>query len=113
MVGNVLMCIGMAVIGFAESTFVAILGGVIYGLSNGINMPTIFAWAIDFAKPGKNGTRIRDDANGPRSRYWLRSCGFRLHVWRCSREHTEHLFFRGPFRCGRDLQLNRNQKEIS
>jgi MFS family permease len=58
MIGNVLMCIGMAVIGFAESTFVAILGGVIYGLSNGINMPTIFAWAIDFAKPGKTALAL-------------------------------------------------------
>ncbi len=57
-VGNVLLCIGMVVIGIAETPFIAVVGGVIYGLSNGINMPTIFAWTIDFAKPGKTALAL-------------------------------------------------------
>lgn len=57
-IGNVLLCIGMVVIGIAETPFIAVVGGVIYGLSNGINMPTIFAWTIDFAKPGKTALAL-------------------------------------------------------
>lgn len=57
-IGNVLLCIGMVVIGIAETPLVAIIGGVIYGFSNGINMPTIFAWTIDFAKPGKTALAL-------------------------------------------------------
>ena len=57
-IGNLLLIVGMWVIGMAETTAIAILGGVIYGFSNGINMPTIFAWTIDFAKPGKTALTL-------------------------------------------------------
>jgi MFS family permease len=38
---------------WAETQLTAALAGVIYGMSIGINMPAIFAWTADLAKPGK------------------------------------------------------------
>jgi MFS family permease len=52
-VGMVLLTVGMGVISIAESAMVATIGGVIYGVSVGINMPTIFAYTVDFARKGK------------------------------------------------------------
>ncbi len=57
-VGMVLLAIGMAVIGSATTAFVASVGGVLYGLSIGINMPTIFAWTVDFAREGKTALAL-------------------------------------------------------
>lgn len=52
-IGMVLLAVGMAVIAVAKSALVANIGGVIYGVSIGINMPTIFAYTVDFARKGK------------------------------------------------------------
>jgi MFS family permease len=57
-VGMVLLAIGMAVIASAENALVASIGGVLYGLSIGINMPTIFAWTVDFAREGKTALAL-------------------------------------------------------
>ncbi|WP_306642276.1 MFS transporter [Sanyastnella coralliicola] len=57
-IGAVLLAIGMGVISIAKDPLVASIGGVIYGVSIGINMPTIFAWTVDFAKPGKTAMAL-------------------------------------------------------
>ena len=35
-----------------------LVAGVVYGLSVGINMPTIFAWTVDLAPEGKAATGL-------------------------------------------------------
>lgn len=52
-IGGILLLIGMGVMSIATTKFVAAIGGAIYGLSIGVNMPTIFAWTADLAKEGK------------------------------------------------------------
>jgi MFS family permease len=53
LIGGVLLAVGMFGLSMAESKAVAAFFGVIYGLSIGINMPTIMAWTADLARPGK------------------------------------------------------------
>lgn len=57
-VGCILLAVGMYVISIAETPLMASIGGVIYGVSAGINMPSIFAWTVDFAKPGKTAMAL-------------------------------------------------------
>lgn len=52
-IGGFLLLIGMGVMSIATTKFTAAIGGAIYGLSIGVNMPTIFAWTADLAKKGK------------------------------------------------------------
>jgi len=52
-IGGFLLLIGMGVMSLATTKLVAAIGGAIYGLSIGVNMPTIFAWTADLAKEGK------------------------------------------------------------
>ena len=47
--GGSLLLIGMGIMSIATTKELAALGGVIYGLSIGVNMPTIFAWTADLA----------------------------------------------------------------
>lgn len=58
LIGFILLIIGVTTIGFAESQFTVLLGGLIYGLSIGINKPSIFAWTADLASPGKIGMAL-------------------------------------------------------
>lgn len=51
--GTLLLALGMGLLGIAENKAVATLGGLIYGASIGINMPTVFAWTTDLAQPGR------------------------------------------------------------
>jgi MFS family permease len=51
--GSGLLALGMFGLAWAETQLTAALAGVIYGMSIGINMPAIFAWTADLAKPGK------------------------------------------------------------
>ena len=51
--GTLLLAIGMVLLGSAETKAVATIGGLVYGASIGINMPTVFAWTADLAQPGK------------------------------------------------------------
>jgi MFS family permease len=53
LMGAILLAIGMGILSIAETKTMATIGGVIYGLSIGINMPTIFAWTADLASEGK------------------------------------------------------------
>ena len=57
-IGSVLLAVGMFIVSIAETPQVANIGGVIYGISAGINMPSIFAWTVDFAKPGKTAMAL-------------------------------------------------------
>ncbi len=52
-IGGFLILIGMGIMSIAETKLVAAIGGVIYGLSAGVNMPTIFAWTADLAPKNK------------------------------------------------------------
>ena len=52
-IGGVLLAVGMLGLAYADSKLSATIAGLIYGASVGINMPTIFAWTADLAKPGK------------------------------------------------------------
>ena len=45
--------VGMFGLSLANNQWTAALAGIVYGMSIGINMPTIFAWTADLAKPGK------------------------------------------------------------
>ncbi|NQX90704.1 MAG: MFS transporter [Flavobacteriales bacterium] len=57
-VGAFLLMVGMYLIGSADSILSVCIGGAVYGMSVGINMPTIFAWTADLAKPGKIGMAL-------------------------------------------------------
>ena len=53
-IGGLLLAVGMMGLAHADSKmFRCTIAGLIYGASVGINMPTIFAWTADLAKPGK------------------------------------------------------------
>jgi len=58
MAGAVLLAIGMALFSFATTVPMLVAAGVVYGLSVGINMPTIFAWTVDLAPEGKAATAL-------------------------------------------------------
>jgi MFS family permease len=58
MVGAVLLAVGMTLFSFATSVPMLVAAGVVYGLSVGINMPTIFAWTVDLAPEGKAATAL-------------------------------------------------------
>lgn len=53
LIGAFLLAVGMFILGSAETKTWATIGGLIYGVSIGINMPTIFAWTTDLAQPGR------------------------------------------------------------
>ena len=52
-IGGFLLLIGMGVMSISDTKLMAAIGGAIYGLSIGINMPTIFAWTADLSSKGK------------------------------------------------------------
>jgi MFS family permease len=58
MVGALLLAVGMALFSIATTVPMLISAGVVYGLSVGINMPTIFAWTVDLAPEGKAATAL-------------------------------------------------------
>jgi MFS family permease len=53
LIGGALLAVGMFGLSVAETKATAALFGVIYGMSIGINMPTIMAWTADLARPGR------------------------------------------------------------
>lgn len=52
-IGTAMLALGMWTFSLAQTSVVATLGAIIYGMSVGINMPTIFAWTADLAREGK------------------------------------------------------------
>ena len=53
LIGGALLAVGMFGLSVVETKAMAALFGVIYGMSIGINMPTIMAWTADLARPGR------------------------------------------------------------
>ena len=53
LIGAALLAVGMFGLSVVETKAMAALFGVIYGMSIGINMPTIMAWTADLARPGR------------------------------------------------------------
>lgn len=53
LIGGAMLAVGMFGLSVAETKASAAFFGVVYGMSIGINMPTIMAWTADLAKPGK------------------------------------------------------------
>ncbi|PCJ81084.1 MAG: MFS transporter [Bacteroidetes bacterium] len=52
-IGGILLFLGMGILSYSTTKLAAAFGGIVYGLSIGINMPTIFAWTADLAPKGK------------------------------------------------------------
>ncbi|MFM8349001.1 MAG: MFS transporter [Bacteroidota bacterium] len=52
---TVLIAVSMAVTGFADQPYMLYLGGILYGVANGINSPTLFAWATDLGDEQAKG----------------------------------------------------------
>lgn len=48
-IGVLLLVLGMVAIAFAETKEMLYFSAVLFGLANGLNSPTIFAWTIDLA----------------------------------------------------------------
>ena len=49
-VSTTLIAISMLVTGLSTETWMMYVGGILYGLANGINSPTLFAWATDLGE---------------------------------------------------------------
>lgn len=56
--GLVMLIIGLVIISIADSKLMVIVGAVFYGISIGINRPTIFAWSADVANPLSKASSI-------------------------------------------------------
>ena len=54
-VGAALLTLSMLLIGFAQSIFMFLLGGVLFGLSTGVSSPTVFAWTVDLSHEQHRG----------------------------------------------------------
>lgn len=54
-IGVLTLALATFIIGFSNSALVFMIGGAVYGISTGINSPTIFAWTVDLASPEKRG----------------------------------------------------------
>lgn len=52
-VGAWLLAAGMGLLALSQTPLTAALAGLVYGMSVGINMPTVFAWTADMARPGR------------------------------------------------------------
>ena len=50
LVSSFMMCISMFMLAIAKEVSFMLFAGVIYGLANGINAPTIFAYTVDLSR---------------------------------------------------------------
>ncbi|HVX52715.1 MAG TPA: MFS transporter, partial [Chitinophagaceae bacterium] len=57
-VSSVAMAISMLVLAYTTTEFMLLLGAAIFGLSWGMNGPTITAWTVDLAAPEKRGRAV-------------------------------------------------------
>lgn len=58
MVGMVLLATSMIFLGVAHTQWQLYVASIIFGLSAGINSPTVFAWTIDLANPKFRGRAL-------------------------------------------------------
>lgn len=54
-VSSFVLCAAMVVIGLAKDSNTFFVGAILYGLANGMNTPTIFAWGIDLSHEQRRG----------------------------------------------------------
>ena len=52
-IGGLFLFVGMGILSIATTQLEAAVGGIVYGLSIGINMPTVFAWTTDLSPKEK------------------------------------------------------------
>lgn len=57
-IGVLTLALAMFIVGFSNSAVIFMIGGAVYGISAGINSPTIFAWTVDLAIPEKRGRAL-------------------------------------------------------
>lgn len=55
---SLVMLAGMLVLAFAHSTFILLTGAAIFGLSLGMNSPTVAAWAVDLCAKEHRGKAV-------------------------------------------------------
>lgn len=58
LIGALLLAVGMVMFSMATTIPMLVAAGIVYGLSVGINMPTIFAWTVDLAPEGRAATGL-------------------------------------------------------
>lgn len=56
--GTLSLTITMITLAFTTSQIAFFLGALFFGISTGINSPTLFAWTVDLANPDKRGKAI-------------------------------------------------------
>lgn len=56
--GILILVIALAYLAYAKTWVDILIGGVLYGISVGINSPTLFAWVIDLCGTNKRGRAI-------------------------------------------------------
>lgn len=54
-VGCLVLCTSMVMVGFSQSMFSFTLGAVVFGIATGINSPTLFAWMADLSPAHRRG----------------------------------------------------------
>ena len=58
LMGTFSLFLATGILAFASNQAIYFAGAVIFGISTGINSPTIFAWTVDLADPSKRGKAI-------------------------------------------------------
>jgi len=58
LVGTMALAITMTTLALTTNQIVFFIGAVLFGISTGINSPTLFAWTVDLANPTKRGKAI-------------------------------------------------------
>jgi MFS family permease len=58
MVSTVVLAVGMAILGFTQSAFGFWAAAILFGISWGLNSPTLTAWAIDLSHPDYRGRAL-------------------------------------------------------
>ncbi|MCZ4407387.1 MFS transporter [Cryomorphaceae bacterium 1068] len=56
--GTAALTTTMTILALTTNQFVFFVGAVFFGISTGINSPTLFAWTVDLANPEKRGKAI-------------------------------------------------------
>ena len=55
MTATLFYAVAMGTLALADTKFIFFLAAVIFGLGNGMNSPTLFAWTVDLSDPGRRG----------------------------------------------------------
>jgi len=58
LIGTFSLTLSTLILAVTNSQASFFLGGIVFGISTGINSPTLFAWTVDLANPEKRGKAI-------------------------------------------------------